>query len=54
MIIVIPEVVYSTEESAAMASGLWNLLCTHKACKLFVEVLWLGVLLNFTCLQVSY
>ena len=32
----------------------WKLLCTHKVCNLFFEVLWLGVLLNFTCLQVSY
>ena len=37
-----------------LASVLWNLLCTHKVCNLFVGVLWLSVLLNFTCLQVSY
>ena len=23
-----------------MACGLWNLLCTHKVCNLFVGVLW--------------
>ena len=37
-----------------MACGFWNLWCTQKVSNLFVGVLRLGVLLNFTFVQVSY
>ena len=37
-----------------MACSLYHLFWTHKVCKLFTGVLWLGIILNFTCLQVSY
>ena len=61
MIIVIPiRVVYSTEESIAIIMPLlfrqWTMfsgICcvTHKVYAVLIGVLWLGVLLNFTCLQ---
>ena len=37
------DVIITQEQSC----GLWNLLCTHKACNLFVGVLWLGIFTIF-------